>query len=74
MILFDPEKYISVGEWYQEMRAQGYSVPLQLCVGLSRLIKKYNLTFDEAFNFMVKHEKVMLVGRTFIYDLTADNL
>ncbi len=74
MIILNPEKYNTPGEWLKDMRDKGYTVPLALMFGLSRLMKKYGITFGEAFDFMVKHEKIMLAGRSFVYDLTGDKL
>jgi hypothetical protein len=74
MILLNPEKYTSPGEWLKDMRSQGYAVPLSMMCGVTKLMKKYGITFGEAFDFLAKHDKVMLVGRSFIYDLTGDNL
>lgn len=74
MIFLNPVKYTNPGEWLKDMRAQGYAVPLSLMFGISKLMKKYGITFGEAFGFLVKHDKVILVGRSFIYDLTGDNI
>jgi len=66
--------YKSVGEFYEDAKKQGYSVPLQICIGLSQLIKAKNLTFQEAYEFLLKNNKIILVGRTYIYDLSASKL
>ena len=68
------DKFLTVGEWYETMKLGGFSVPLQLCIGLSKSIKRHNLTFDEAYKFLEDNEKIILIGKCYIYDMTGDEL
>ncbi len=67
-------KYQSVGEFYNNARAKDYKVTTALCHGLSQLIKAKGLTFAEAYNFLLEKNKIILVGKTYIYDLSANEL
>jgi hypothetical protein len=68
------ENYKTAGEWYESMRNEGFTVPLALCIEVSKFMKKYNCTFPEAFKFLVDNKKIFLAGKSYIYDLTGDNL
>jgi len=68
------KKYNSIGEWRDAVKTYGYSVPLPLCVGLSQLIKQKNMPFQEAFQFLLKHDKIILNGKSYIYDISASEL
>jgi len=68
------EQYKSVGEWYNHFRTNGYSIPLQLCIGLTKVMKGHNFTFAQAFKFLGGNGKIILVGRLFIYDMSGDEL
>jgi hypothetical protein len=66
--------YKTVVEFYEDAKRQGYSLPLALCAKLSKLIKERGLTLQEAYNFLYERELIILVGKTFIYNLSADKL
>jgi hypothetical protein len=63
-----------VGPWYDAMRARGYSMPLQLCHGLSQAMKHLNLTFPQAFRLFWDNRKILVSGRSLIYDFSASKL
>jgi hypothetical protein len=67
-------KYKSVGEFYEDMKKQGYFVPLCMCACLSKLMQQRRLSFQEAYNFLWGRKSIFLVGKFYIYDLTADKL
>lgn len=68
------ENYKTVTEFYEDAKRQGYSLPLALCAKLSKLIKERGLTLPEAYNLLYERGLIILVGKTYIYNLAADNL
>ena len=66
--------YKTVGEWYDSMKAEGISVPLDACDALSQAMEKLNLTFQNAYNLFTDKDKLILVNRTFILDLSVREL
>ena len=67
-------KYTFISDWRDAAKAEGYFVPFQLCIGLSIAMKKHNLSFVEAFEFLTKRNKIFLAGQEFSYDLSGDEL
>jgi hypothetical protein len=48
-------RFQTVGAWRDAMLALGYTMPLQLCHGLSQAMTHLKLTFPEAFR--VQHDQ-----------------
>lgn len=69
----DISKYNSVGEWYKNAKENGYSVPLEMCRGLEKIMKEKNMTLTEAYDFLLKDKKAVLTGRTYIFDISVLN-
>lgn len=63
-------QFHSVGDWYGTAREEGYSVPLEMCRGLERVMEKYQMNFAEAFELLERNEKIFLEGKTYVYDLS----
>ena len=64
----------AVGTWRGAMLARGYIMPLQLCHGLSQAMKHLNLTFPQAFRLFWDNKKILVSGRSLIYDCSAAKL
>ena len=64
-------KYKTVGEWFEEEKKAGYSIPLPLCHSLESFISKRKSSFNQAFFFLIKNKKVFLRDKIYIYDLSA---
>lgn len=64
-------KYKSVGEWYEDIKAHGYTAPLTMCHQLDQTMKKYKLTFAETFNLFLTQNKIFVRGKMFIFDLSG---
>ena len=64
----------AVSAWRGAMLARGYSMPLQLCHGLSLAMKHLNLTFPQAFRLFWDNRKILVSERSLIYDLSASKL
>ncbi len=60
--------------WRKKMHEAGYLVPGQLCVGAIKIMEKYNCTFHEALEILVKNKKIGIIGKYIIYDMRGDNL
>jgi hypothetical protein len=70
----DTKMFDSVGAWRQAMHKAGYFVPGQLCMGAVKIMKKYDCTFYEALEILVKNKKIFIVGKFIIYDMSGDDL
>jgi len=70
----DISKYKTVGEFYEDIKKQGYSAPLCMCACLSKLMEQKGLDFQEAYNFLWERKLIFLSGMFFFYDLAADKL
>ena len=69
----DISKYDSVGEWYEDAKKNGYSVPVQMCHGLQKTMKNKNMTLKEAYGFLFENKKAFLAGNTYIFDISVLN-
>lgn len=65
----DIKKEETLGEWFREIKSQGYSVPLAMCHGIQIAMKELNISFAEVFELFVKKGIIIQVGKVFIYDL-----
>ena len=64
-------RYRSAGGWFDSARAKGFSIPLQTCRALDQTMEKLNITFPQAYNFLVKKGKLILCEKTYILDLSV---
>jgi len=64
----------TVAAWRDAMFAHGYSMPAQLCHGLSGAMKRLKLTFPEAFCLLWVKKKIGVSGRALLYDPSAAEL
>ena len=62
------------GAWFSEMLARGFNVPTQMGRGLTLAMKHLKLTFPEAFRLLWGHGKIIVAGRSLIYDESACKL
>jgi len=67
-------QYKSVGQWYNHFKDNGYAISTALCNGLTKIMAKHDFSFAQAFIFLEEHGKIILAGRSFIYDLSGDEL
>jgi len=56
------------------MHALGYTMPLQLCHGLSQAMTHLKLTFPEAFRLLWDNQKIIVAGPSLIYACSASTL
>ena len=63
----------SIGEWRDAAILAGYSVPLPMCHGLTVIMKELDLSFGEAFEWLVREKKIILAGKTYFYDMSTHN-
>jgi hypothetical protein len=74
---FNPKyygKYISPGEYKQEIEKHGYKAPLQFFVAVSNIMKKKKITFKEACKLLGDNGYLIWRGKFAMYDLLGDNL
>lgn len=65
----DTDRYKTVAEWYKQMKAEGYSIPLVLCYTLDRMVKERKISFSQAFDELTAKNRIFLVNKTFVFDL-----
>lgn len=70
----DISKLNTIGEFHDAIVASEYTAPTTLYHGLSQLMKANNLTFQEAFRFLLDNKKIIIAGNKYIYDLSASKL
>ncbi len=70
----DTAKFKTVGEWYEVSKREGFAVPLQMCHALQTLMEKHRISFHQAFDMLMKKDKVALEGKTYIFDLSGKDL
>jgi len=73
-LLWFASGFRTVGAWRDAMLAHGYSMPLQLCHGLSQAMTHLKLAFPEAFRLLWEKKKILVSGRALIYDFSAAKL
>ena len=64
----------TMGAWREAMLARGYTMPLQLCHGLSQAMTHLKLTFPEAFRLLWDNEKIIVAGLSLINANSASTL
>jgi len=67
-------RFQTVGAWREAMLALGYTMPLQLCHGLSQAMTHLKLTFPEAFRLLWDKQKIIVAGPSLIYACSASTL
>jgi hypothetical protein len=67
-------RFHTVGAWREAMLALGYTMPLQLCHGLSQAMTHLKLTFPEAFRLLWDNQKIIVAGFSLIYANSASTL
>jgi len=66
----EPSNYLSAQEWCRGLRAQGYSVSQHVVPALEQTAGRLGLSFQEAFRFLDRHEKIIRGGFSVVVDLT----
>ena len=64
----------SVGAWHTAMLERGYTMSVLLCRGLDEAMRHLNLKFPHAFRLLWNHRKIIVSGRSLIYDRSAVKL
>lgn len=61
--------YSSVSEWFHDYKQKGYSIPVQANHILSSLMKKYSLSFSQAYKKAIKEKGLVLKNKTYYANL-----
>ena len=64
-------EYSSVGEWKKDVEKEGYVTGTQVCWGLSNTMKKKQMTFVEAYDYLMKSNMLFLSGKRYVIDVRA---
>lgn len=67
----DYSNYESAGKWYSDARKNGWNPCCAMMQGITLAMKKFNMTFPEAFKYLEDNKKIFLVGNTYIFDLSC---
>ena len=67
-------EYETVSAWYSDAKQDGWRVPLELCRGVGQVMKRDDVSFADAFSKLVREGKIVLIEKTYIFDLSALNL
>lgn len=70
----DRSLYRSPLEWRDDWISQGWRIPIQAGWALSSTMETLGLTFPEAFDFLLRHRKLIVAGNTVIADLSFQKL
>lgn len=70
----DISKFKTVGEFHDGIVASKYTASPDLYRGLQSLMKAKELTFQEAFKFLLDNKKVFVIDNCYVYDLSARKL
>lgn len=70
----DRSLYRSPSEWRDDWISQGWRIPIQAGWALSSTMETLGLTFPEAFDFLHRHRKLIVVGNAVIADLSFQEL
>lgn len=70
----DRSLYRSPSEWRDDWITRGWRIPIQAGWALSSTMETLGLTFPEAFDFLLRHRKLNLVGNAVIADLSFQDL
>jgi len=70
----DYKNYTSAGSWYEDALKNGYRPSCAMVHGITQTMKKLNLNFSEAFQFLEKHNKIFLSVNIYIFDLSYAEL
>jgi diguanylate cyclase (GGDEF)-like protein len=73
-LLWFSSGFRTVAAWRNAMFAHGYTIPVQLCHGLSGAMKRLTLKFPEAFRLLWDQKKIGVSGRGLLYDPSASML
>ena len=71
MTVMNIEKFKTSGEWYRQLKKDGYVIPLSLFHALNKLISDENITFQEAYEELANQGKIQVVEKTINFDLWA---
>ena len=66
----EPSNYSSAEQWRNGLRAEGYAVSQHVVTALEQTSGRLGLSFQEAFRFLDKHEKIIRGGFSVVVDHT----
>ena len=70
----DVSKYKSVSEWRDDLNGHGWNINITAGWALSETIKVLGLSFQEAFDYLVRNKKLVFAGQTSFTDLSFQKL
>jgi hypothetical protein len=54
-----------------DVEKEGYTTGTQVCRGISNTMKKNKMTFPQAYEYLMKSDKLFLEGKYFIIDMST---
>lgn len=70
----DVSKYKSVSEWRDDLNAQGWRINTTAGWALSQTMKVLGLSFQEAFDYLVRNKILVFVNQTSFTSLSFQTL
>ena len=62
------------GEFFRTAREEGYLIPVQVPHALQETMKLFNVNLPAAHLLLIKMEKLFLIGKVYIIDLSVFKL
>lgn len=64
----DYRRFEDPSEWFNAAKELGMNPSTPMMLGITDTMEKMNVSFAEAFELLEEHEKIMLVGKFYIFD------
>jgi hypothetical protein len=66
-----PRLFKSPSEWFDHVRKEGFSVPVQAPWAISRAMKEFDIAHAEAFDWLVDRGLIAIRGGVLVVDIRA---
>lgn len=66
-----PGRFDTLGTWFQYVRSEGFSVPVQAPHAIARVMKAFDLDHQQAFDWLVERRLLMVRRGMVIINMRA---
>ena len=70
----DYHGYESAGKWFEDARKNDDKPSCAMMHGITQTMKRLGMTFPEAFEFLERNGKIILIGNLYFFQLDYENL
>lgn len=67
------DEYESVGAWKEAVEKDGYTAGTTVCRGLSKTMKDKNMSFPQAYKYLIQNKILTLFGKNYAIDVKIFN-